>query len=118
MVDVGHAHALCFFLDRLLGLLLGAHEQDGAAVCDGLLDEFVCLIDVGQRLLQVDDVDAVAVGEDEATHLRVPTTRLVAEVHTCVEEFTHGYDCHGNVSFGVNISVSCLVVWVCPTPWR
>ncbi|EFK53699.1 hypothetical protein HMPREF0291_11356 [Corynebacterium genitalium ATCC 33030] len=23
-------------------------------------------------------------------------------MHTGVEEFTHGYDCHGNVSLGVN----------------
>ena len=56
-------------------------------------------VDVGQGLLQVDDVDAVAVGEDEATHLRVPTTGLVAEVDTGIEKLAHGNDCHVTLTF-------------------
>jgi hypothetical protein len=31
-------------------------------------------------LLEVDDVDAAALTEDEALHLRIPAARLVAEV--------------------------------------
>ena len=96
MVDEGHADALGLVLHGLLGLLLGADEEDVAAVGDGLLDELVRLIDVGQRLLQVDDVDAVAVGEDETLHLGVPATRLVSEVDAGVEEFAHGNDSHVN----------------------
>lgn len=68
-------------------------------MCNGLLDELESLIDVGQGLLQVDDVDAVTVGEDETLHLRVPTTGLVAEVHTSVEELAHGYNCHDSLAF-------------------
>src|SRR3712207_8671011 len=61
-----------FRSDDLLRLALGADEQDRAAVGDRLLDELVGVVDVPQRLLQVDDVDAVALGEDESLHLRVP----------------------------------------------
>jgi hypothetical protein len=78
----------------LLGLLLGADEQDRAAVGDGLLDELVRLVDVAQRLLQVDDVDAVALGHDEALHLGVPATGLVPEVDAALEQLAHGDDGH------------------------
>lgn len=46
-----------------------------------------------------DDVDAVTVGEDETTHLRIPATGLVAKVHTSVEELAHGYNCHDSLAF-------------------
>ena len=92
LVHVGHADAGRLLGDGLLGLLLGADEQDRAAVGDGLLDELVGAVDVGQRLLQVDDVDAVALGEDEALHLRVPATGLVPEVHAALEQLLHADD--------------------------
>jgi hypothetical protein len=47
------------------------------------------------RLLEVDDVDPAALGEDEALHLRVPAPRLVAEVHSSLQQLLHGDDCHG-----------------------
>ena len=46
------------------------------------------------RLLEVDDVDAAALGEDEALHLRVPAARLVAEVDSGLQELLHGDDGH------------------------
>src|SRR4029079_15376412 len=46
------------------------------------------------RLLQVDDVDAAALVEDEALHLRVPAARLVAEVNPGLQQLLHGDDCH------------------------
>ena len=48
-------------------------------------------------LEQVDDVDAAALAVDEAAHLRVPAARLVAEVHTGLQQLpdpdflSHGY---------------------------
>ena len=94
LVDVGHAHAGRLLGDRLLGLLLGADEEDRAAVGDGLLDEVVRAVDERQRLLQVDDVDAVALGEDEALHLGVPAPGLVPEVDAALEELAHRDDGH------------------------
>ena len=95
LVDVGHADAGSLLGDGLLRLLLRTHEEDGAAVSDRLLDELVRAVDVAQRLLQVDDVDAVALGEDEALHLGVPAAGLVPEVDTALEQLAHGHDGHG-----------------------
>jgi hypothetical protein len=94
LVDVGHADAGRLLGDRLLGLLLGPDEEHRAAVGDGLLDELVRLVDVGQGLVQVDDVEPVALGQDEALHLRVPSTGLVPEVDARLEHFLHGDDGH------------------------
>src|SRR5699024_10188674 len=52
-------------------------------------------IDVLQRLLQVDDVDPVTFGEDEALHLRVPPAGLVPEVDAALKELAHGDNSHG-----------------------
>jgi len=90
LVDIRHADPLGLLLDRFLSLLLGAHEKHRAAVGDGLLDELVRPVDVGQRLLQVDDVDAVAFGKDEPLHLRVPPPGLVPEVDAAFEQLAHG----------------------------
>ena len=95
LVDVRHADAGGLVGDRLLRLLLGADEEDRAAVRDGLAHEVVGVVDVRQRLLQVDDVDAVALGEDEALHLGVPAAGLVSEVDTALEQLAHGHDGHG-----------------------
>jgi len=37
-------------------------------------------VSIDPALVQVDDVDAVALPEDETTHLRVPTPGLVTEM--------------------------------------
>ena len=105
---VGHVHARGLGLHGFLGLLLGADEQHGAVVGDGGLDEVIGLVDQLQRLEQVDDVDAVALGEDELLHLRVPTTGLVAEVQACLQHVAHSDLSHGiATSFFVG---SCLVM--------
>src|SRR5690606_6077772 len=77
-------------------LLLRADEQDLATVGDEVADEAVGDLDPAERLLEVDDVDAVALAEDEALHLRVPATGLVPEVDARFEHLTHGDDGHGN----------------------
>ena len=40
-------------------------------------------------LLQVDDVDPVALSEDELLHLRVPAARLMSKMHAGFEELFH-----------------------------
>src|SRR5690606_29498711 len=99
LVDVGLADARRLLCDRLLRLLLGSDEEDRAAVGDRLLDEVVRLVDVRQRLLEVDDVDARALGEDEALDLRVPAAGLVPEVNTAVQQLANGDDGHGRAPF-------------------
>ena len=46
------------------------------------------------RLEQVDDVDAAALAEDEAAHLRVPAARLVAEVDAGLQQLRDAYLSH------------------------
>ena len=94
LVDIGLADAGSLFCNSFLCLLLRADKENGSAVRNGGLDEFVGPVNVGQRLLQVDDVDAVAFGEDETLHLRVPTAGLVTEVDAAVEQLAHGYYWH------------------------
>src|SRR5665811_1943813 len=76
-------------LDLFLALLLGADEEHAAATFCGLLEKGVGLVDEDRRLLQVDDVDAAALAEDELLHLGVPTARLVAEVDAAGEQVLH-----------------------------
>src|SRR5205823_1091619 len=85
---------LGLFGDRLLRLLLGADEEDLPAAGRKVAHETVGVLDARERLLQVDDVDAVALHEDEALHLRIPTARLMSEVHPGLQELLHGDDGH------------------------
>ena len=100
VVDVGHVDALGLQLHGLAGLLLGAHEEHAAAALGEVAHERVRLLDQRQRLLQVDDVDAGALAEDEPAHLRVPATCLVSEVHTGLEQLAHCDRGHGRSSDG------------------
>ena len=94
LVHVRHAHSLGLLGHGGLRLLLGAHEEDVPTTGDDLLDKVIGGVNAVHRLLKVDNVDAVALGEDEALHLRVPAAGLVPEVDTALEELAHGHDCH------------------------
>ena len=83
--DVRHAHALGLGAHGVLRLLLRADEQDRAAALGDVAREVVRFLDELLRLLQVDDVDAAALGEDETLHLRVPAACLVAEVNSSLQ---------------------------------
>ena len=58
-------------------------------LADGVSDPLARLFQAAHRLLQVDDVDAVALGEDEGLHARVPAPGLVSEVGACFEQGLH-----------------------------
>ena len=80
-VDVVHSAAAGCSLDYVLGLFLGTDEEDFATFKDDGADEVAGIVEHGDSLLKVDDVDAVALGEDVALHLGVPTAGLMAEMH-------------------------------------
>jgi len=81
--------------DRVHGLLLRADEEHRAAALGEVPRERGRLLEVLEGLLEVDDVDAAALPEDESLHLRVPATGLMAEVHSGFQKLSHADDCHG-----------------------
>src|SRR5690606_38775979 len=94
LIDVRHAGATGFLGHDLAGLALGADEQDGAAVGRQLADEVHGFVVLRHGLLEVDDVDLVALTENVGSHFRAPEAGLVAEVHTGLEHLTHRYRRH------------------------
>ena len=94
-VDIVLTAAGSLVTDGVLSLLLGADEQDALAVLAELTDEVISLFQLLHGLLQIDDVDAVTLGVDVGSHLGVPATGLMTEVHACLQQGLHGYDvCH------------------------
>ena len=89
MRDVELAAAPRLFLDRLLRLALGADEEQTPSHARHVLNVVRRLAEALQRLLEIDDVDAVSAAEDVAPHLRVPASRLVAEVHSGLQHLLH-----------------------------
>jgi hypothetical protein len=89
VVDVRHGRALRFLAHDLACLALGAHEKERAAVRGELARELGGVLVERQRLLEVDDVDLVAVAEDVGGHLRVPVPGLMSEMDPGFQHLTH-----------------------------
>ena len=89
LVHVIHAAALRLFGDHVLRLPLGADKQHRLAFGGQRAQELFRLAEQLDRLAKVDDIDAVALAEDELLHLGIPALRLVAEVHTGLQQFLH-----------------------------
>jgi hypothetical protein len=95
VVYVGHAAALGLLAHNALGSALGADEQDRSAVGNQAADIVHCIVEKRHRLFEVDDMDLAAFAEDEGSHLRVPVTGLVTEVHARLKHLAHGDISHG-----------------------
>src|SRR6202021_1421032 len=72
MGDVGLAGVPADLLDDVLGLLLGADEEDLLAPSDELPEFLAGDVELLLGLLEVDDVDAVARREDVRAHPGIP----------------------------------------------
>ena len=62
------------------------------------LMKFTASLKQRQRLLEIDDVDLVALAEDEGRHLRVPEPGLVSEMHAGFQHLAHGHAGHDQIS--------------------
>ncbi len=80
LVDVQHAAAFSLALDHFLGLALGTHEQNLAALGYQINHLLIDIVNHAQGLLQVNDVDTVSLGEDVLLHGGVPASGLMPEV--------------------------------------
>src|SRR5438270_9632718 len=78
--DVGHVAAGRICLDRLLSLLFRTHEEDRSPPGDQVAHPVIGGAQLLDCLLQVDDMDTVTFGKDEASHSRVPALSLMTEV--------------------------------------
>src|SRR5262249_45425365 len=85
------------------GLFLGADEEHGPVPAADVPKERMGALDALQGFLEVDDVDPGTLPEDEAPHLRIPPSRLVAEVHAGFEQLPSGDDGHGITSCSVSL---------------
>ena len=96
-IDIVLTAAGSFFLDGFLRLLLGADEQERAAVLRQVQHEVVSLFQLLDGFLQINNVDAVALRIDIGSHFGVPAAGLVTEVDASFEQLLHGYNvliCH------------------------
>ena len=73
------------FLDRFLRLLLAADEQNLAAAPRHFLQKIGRAMQLLHRLIEIDDVDRVALLENERLHLRIPALGLVTKMDACFE---------------------------------
>ncbi len=89
---VGHAAANGFFCDGFLRLSFGAHEQDVPALGGCIAHQVVSSGEQLDSLLQVDDMDAVALGEDIRAHQRIPFICAVTKMDAAFQQGLHGND--------------------------
>ena len=87
--------------DRRGGLALGADKEHPPAAGNGAAHRHHGGVQHGNRLLQVDDVYAVADPEQVGGHLGVPTAGSVSEMNASLEKLAHGklWHCHVRGSF-------------------
>src|SRR5438552_1503628 len=89
VIDKGGAATLGLLADYLARLTLGSDEQKSAFVRGKLAHELHRLLIHHHRLLEIDDVDLVAMTEGERRHLRFPVAGLVPEMHARYEHLAH-----------------------------
>ena len=100
--DVEHPAALGLLNQRLLGLPLGADEQHLPTLADRAIDRLLRRRQRMHRLLEIDDVDPIALHEDVALHLGVPTPGLVPEVDPRLQQLSQP-DLHRLLRFGLDV---------------
>ena len=89
MTDIRHSAAVGFGLNRLSRGTLSADKQHLATVGDYGLNKPAGLLVQRNCTLKVDDMDIVALPEDERCHFGVPVPSLVPKMHPSFEHLAH-----------------------------
>src|SRR5207237_7636815 len=89
LIDVVHPTARRLCRDHVLSLPLGPDEEDRPALGCEVRHELLGIPEQLDRLVQVENVDAVPFAKDVLLHLRVPPFRLVAEVNARLQQILH-----------------------------
>ena len=87
--DARPGRANGFVPDGFLCLALGANKQDGSTISNRIADDIVSSSQVFDRLLQVNDVNAVALGKNIRAHERIPLVGTVTKVHPAFQQGFH-----------------------------
>ena len=94
LIDIEHICTQSLLADRLLRLFLRSDEENRLAFLRNAAEKVIRLVHLAHRLLQIDDIDTVALREDVARHLRVPAARLMSEMDACLQKLLHRNHCH------------------------
>ena len=78
--DVRHVDRGSLFSYDVLSLFFSSDEQNLLAALSDCLQSVCSLVDLGYGLVEVDDVNAIALHEDVRSHSRVPLAFEVAEM--------------------------------------
>jgi hypothetical protein len=88
--NVRHTAARGFIPDRFLRLALGAYKEDIAAVGNGVAYHIVCRCKGLCSLLEIDNMDAVPLGEDIRLHRGIPFVGAVTKMNAAFQQGFHG----------------------------
>ena len=89
LIDVRHLTPHSFVSHSILGLFLGTDDQHHTVIIHGVTHQIVRLFQTLKSLLKIQNVDPIALREDERLHLRVPATRAMPKVHARFQERLH-----------------------------
>src|SRR5262249_29988089 len=89
VVHVEHAAAVGLFENGVLRLAFGADKQNPLPARGEIGNECGSFLEELERLLQVNDVDPIALAEDVLLHLRIPALGLMTEVHASFQKLFH-----------------------------
>ena len=92
--DEWHAAAHGLIADRFLRLALGANKHDNPTIGNRITDNVIRDVNRLHRLLQINDMNTIAFGEDIRLHTRVPLVGPVAEMDAALKQRLHGNNCH------------------------
>src|SRR5579859_2743732 len=80
LVHIKHPAALRFLLHCFLRLLFRANKEDALPLGSQSRDKFVGFVQATDGLLEIDDMNTIALRKDEGFHLWVPAACLMPKV--------------------------------------
>src|SRR5205823_73380 len=89
LVHEKHVAAHSLFGDRILRLTFRSDEKNCFSLGCQFCHELCCFFEQAECLLEIDDVDAVALAENVLFHFRIPTLGLMSKVDTSLQKFLH-----------------------------
>ena len=84
--DIRHVHLLCVSGNYVLCLFLRTYKQHLATGLSQVFQRLCCLVNLNSSLVQVNDVDTVALHIDIRSHSGIPFAFQVTKVATCFEK--------------------------------